>query len=370
MKSQQEKQYVGIDVGKRLVQVCRITAEGRIQRMQTDTGTAGMKVLCTWLVANDVVAIEAGNLAFRIAGILKSSLGCTVHILNPGDIAMIHSSLKKTDKEDALKLARLVARFSESELPLVPIPSEDEQDARRLLKEQDYWTRQVRSAKNRLHSIFAAAGFTAITKKDVATSKRRLRAMALFGSDAALGLFRVEAERTNLHLEYLEDRTRLIEEKIRLTLRKHKDYATIALSLPGVGPVLTLAFFAYLGDCRRFSSGKQVSNYAGLVPRVDISGDIVHYGRIIKRGNRHIKRCIVQGGWAMSRSKSSGRLGTFFQRKRSEIGNGKAVIALSRKIVETFYAMMRDGTIYADSDPIALKAKLARCGITETETGD
>ncbi|EMN00375.1 hypothetical protein LEP1GSC035_2723, partial [Leptospira noguchii str. 2007001578] len=32
-------------------------------------------------------------------------------VLNPGDLATIYQSLKKTDKEDSLKIARLIQRF-------------------------------------------------------------------------------------------------------------------------------------------------------------------------------------------------------------------------------------------------------------------
>ncbi|EPG83463.1 hypothetical protein LEP1GSC048_2573 [Leptospira santarosai serovar Shermani str. 1342KT] len=31
--------------------------------------------------------------------------------MNPGDLATIYQSLKKTDKEDSLKIARLIQRF-------------------------------------------------------------------------------------------------------------------------------------------------------------------------------------------------------------------------------------------------------------------
>ncbi|EMN01765.1 hypothetical protein LEP1GSC035_2638 [Leptospira noguchii str. 2007001578] len=43
-------------------------------------------------------------------------------VLNPGDLATIYQSLKKTDKEDSLKIARLIQRFPIEELPVVPIP--------------------------------------------------------------------------------------------------------------------------------------------------------------------------------------------------------------------------------------------------------
>ncbi|AVQ10783.1 Transposase [Leptospira santarosai] len=66
------------------------------------------------------------------------------------------------------------------------------------------------------------------------------------------------------------------------------------MSMPGIGMVTSLAIMSYMGDCKRFSSGKQAAYYAGLVPRVDISGDTVRYGRIVSRGCHSIRRVIVQ----------------------------------------------------------------------------
>ncbi len=44
--------------------------------------------------------------------IAKSILnkGVQVIVLNPGNLATIYQSLKKTDKEDSLKIARLIQR--------------------------------------------------------------------------------------------------------------------------------------------------------------------------------------------------------------------------------------------------------------------
>nr|WP_229266423.1 IS110 family transposase [Leptospira sp. severe_002] len=38
-----------------------------------------------------------------------------------------------------------------------------------------------------------------------------------------------------------------------------------------------------------------------MVPRVDISGDTVRYGRIINRGCHSIRRVIVQAAWSLVR---------------------------------------------------------------------
>ncbi len=49
--------------------------------------------------------------------------------------------------------------------------------------------------------------------------------------------------------------------------------------------ITDLAFAAYVGTGKRFTNLAQVSNFIGLVPRIDISCTQVHYGGITKKGN-------------------------------------------------------------------------------------
>jgi transposase len=53
-------------------------------------------------------------------------------MLNPGNFAVIWQSTRKTDKEDAYKLALLIQRFREDELPIVAVPSERQEAMRDL----------------------------------------------------------------------------------------------------------------------------------------------------------------------------------------------------------------------------------------------
>ena len=42
---------------------------------------------------------------------IQATVGCQVYVLNPSHLPLIYGSVKKTDKEDALKLARKVRSF-------------------------------------------------------------------------------------------------------------------------------------------------------------------------------------------------------------------------------------------------------------------
>ena len=87
--------------------------------------------------------------------------------------ATIYQSLKKTDKEDALKLGRLIKRIPDNELPVVSLPSEKEEQARRLASENGFDKASRTRLINRLHSIFAREGITEVSKAELKNKTTR-----------------------------------------------------------------------------------------------------------------------------------------------------------------------------------------------------
>ncbi|EMF33584.1 IS110 family transposase, partial [Leptospira interrogans] len=222
----QEVKYVGVDCGKKSIEVVRINSENSLERRQFSTTESGINNLLQWLTLNDIVGLDflaslransnrcflaisltmnrsIGSQSFRIAKSILNK-GIQVIVLNPGDLATIYQSLKKTDKEDSLKIARLIQRFPIEELPVVPIPNDEEEDNRRLCTEQENWTRQLTQSKNRLHSLFTQAGLTHITKKHLRTKANREISVALLPSR-----YQKEAERILKVLDLVEQNLKL-----------------------------------------------------------------------------------------------------------------------------------------------------------------
>ncbi|EKR71934.1 transposase, IS116/IS110/IS902 family [Leptospira noguchii str. 2006001870] len=303
---------------KENLEVIRINSEGSYERRQFSTTENGISNLLNWLNPNDVVGLEAGSQSFRIAKSILNK-GIQVIVLNPGDLATIYQSLKKTDKEDSFKIARLIQRFPIEELPVVPIPNDEEEDNRRLCSEQENWTRQLTQSKNRLHSLFTQAGLTHITKKHLRTKANRETSVGLLPSR-----YQKEAERILKVLDLVEQNLKLIEEEIKEALKKNQAYTQTIMSMPGIGMITSLAIMSYMGDCKRFSSAKQAAYYVGLVPRVDISGDSAYYGRIVNRGCHSIRRVIVQAAWSLVRCQHGGKIKEFYQRLYPKKGAKKS----------------------------------------------
>jgi transposase len=129
------------------------------------------------------------------------------------------------------------------------------------------------------------------------------------------------------------------------------------MSIPGVAVISAFTFLAYIGVSNRFSSAKKPSSYAGLVPRMDISGDQIRYGRI-KPGCIPIKSIILQTSWGLIRLNMQGPLKEFYQRLYQKIGKKKAAVATVRKLLETFYTMLKNKETYWPADAIYVQRKL------------
>jgi transposase len=71
--------------------------------------------------------------------------------------------------------------------------------------------------------------------------------------------------------------------------------------LPGVGPLISTAFVAEIGDPRTFRNERQVAAWLGLVPRQHSSGGKPRLFGISKRGDPYLRCLLVHGARAMLR---------------------------------------------------------------------
>ena len=195
-----------------------------------------------------MVALEAGNQSFRLTKRIMKKVKCDVVILNPSDLAMIYQSLKKTDKEDALKLARLIKRIPREELPEVPLPSAKEEKARRLVSEHGYWTKQKVMSQNRLHSIFTREGFTEITRNHLNGKKKRTECLERLRSSDSFD----EASRLAEMIDMVRDRLKTVQQKMKEMLIEDKEFTRMVMSMPGVGEITAITLMVFVNFTKKF----------------------------------------------------------------------------------------------------------------------
>jgi len=361
------KRFIGIDLSKRTYEAAAIHAENStITRWNGKLDPHGREALVRRLASGDIVALEAGTASFKIAKELQEKEGVTVVVLNAANLAIIHASLKKTDKEDALKLARLVQKFSLEELPVVPLPTDEEMEHRALVAHETRFRQDRVRLINRLHAVFLRSGFPDHTKRQLGIRSTRetliLEELDGFNLVEAMNLHKM----INEYEAILED----LDRQINDTVVACGEDAEILLSIPGFGVKTTMAVLAYAGDMRRFENPSQLVNYIGFSPRLYASGDLERTGSITKRGNPQVRWLLIQSAWCMVQSKAANPLKAHFEAmlKRGK-AKSVAIVALARKLLEMVYILLTRRERYRYIDPCLYTTKLRRIGFNLVGAG-
>lgn len=336
-----ETRYVGIDLAKRTYQVAIAGKKGKAVLSNGKTCADGRAALYGKLRPGDMVALEAGNMAFIMAKEIGKAVGCRVYVLNPSQLAVIYRSMKKTDKEDALKLAHILEDCREERLPTVALPGDREMLRRKLLAASGKATSCRTAAINRLHALFVSQGITTVAKRDLAAAAaREATVKRLTGFELEEAWHLVEG------IALYEKRIAELDARIGEESAGDEGIERLQ-TVPGVGPKISFAFASRVA-AERFENASQVSNFLGLVPWVSMSGETSRYGRITKRGNGQLRALLVQGAWSLVRSKNGGCLKARYEymTKVKGVPKKKAIVAVARRLAELLYVLLRDGTSY------------------------
>jgi len=115
---------------------------------------------------------------------------------------------------------------------------------------------------------------------------------------------------------------------------------------PGVGAVTALATEVFVGDPVRFSDGKAIASYVGMIPSEYSSGRRQRLGALSKQGNPFLRfRWCEAAAHAVRRDPDLRR---FYRRKVAQKGFAKANVAAARKLGIRLWIMLRDQIDYAE----------------------
>lgn len=336
------RRFVGIDQSKKSFEVCIVSDDGPdIKRHKFLTTSEGIHSFTKILKSTDVVGLETGNNAFRLAKHILNQCLCTVHVLNAGDLHVIFRSLKKTDKEDALRIARFLRRHPEQELPTVRIPDDEEMAMRALASHQESLQKMRTHRINELHSLLWNAGETTPGKNSLKRKAIRQEYMNLLNN-----AYRNIAYRICEAIDLLEQQEKEIVKEQQEMLRKRNEEVAISMSMPGVGIQTAFVIAAFLGNMERFGDKRQLGHYSGFTPKVDCSGIQNRYGHITKKGPKQLRRVMNQAAWGSLRSVDGDRFREMYERIKARRGAKIAIVAVSRKMLELLYIMHTRQQLY------------------------
>jgi transposase len=92
---------------------------------------------------------------------------------------------------------------------------------------------------------------------------------------------------------WLDERIETITAEIEKIAAKQAACARL-MSIPGVGPIISTALVAAIGDGEAFDRGRDFGAWLGVVPRQYSTGGRTVLGRISKQGNTYLRMLFIQ----------------------------------------------------------------------------
>lgn len=297
----------------------------------------------------DRVVIEVCDMAGWVKDLCET-LGIPIQIANVNTEGWRWRNVKnKTDQTDVLKLARLSAM---NQLPTVHLPDRQTRHWRSLILYRHKLVERRTAVKNSIHALLVAEGRAMKAGRDAWTSEsmQDLRKLAKPISECANMHDDLWSGHLHMELDNLQHLQRQIDElDEKLDAVGEADHRVIRLrTIPGVGPRLSELVVAVIDDPKRFENSRQVSAYAGLVPRRYQSGQMDRSGRISKQGCGKLRKLLLEIAWGMLQHNAHGR--NVFQRisKGQKTRRKQAAVALARRVLCWCWAMLRDSADWRD----------------------
>jgi transposase len=289
-------QVRGLDVHKETITVA--VADGRggearsvgtirnqpeaVARLVRKLGGPGRLVCC----------YEAGPCGYGLQRQL-TALGATCQVVAPSLVPTRPGDRVKTDRRDALKLARLLRS---GELTAVWVPEAAHEAVRDLSRARGDAREDLQRARQRLGKLLLRlgvhppAGVRAWTKRHAAwLDTVRLPHPP---QQVVLGEYRLAVTQAHERLKRLEGELALAAEQ-----GPHAAVLAALQTCRGVGLITATTLVAELGDLRRFPSPRELMKYVGVVPSEASSGGRQRRGPVTKTGNRHVRHVIVEAAW-------------------------------------------------------------------------
>lgn len=162
-------------------------------------------------------------------------------------------------------------------------------------------------------------------------------------------------ERLHAHFKYLSEQIGEIDREMVRQLADD-DLGQRLLSIPGVGPVTASVLAAEMGDGKQYACSRDFAASIGLVPRQYSTGGRANLLGISKRGDKNIRRLLVQcaRAYMMRLERQSGRLAEWVRAMLARRHSNVVACALANKLARTAWALAtRHTTFNAGANSLA-----------------
>src|SRR5207244_5294998 len=275
---------IGIDIGKNSFHLVGLDQRGAIVLQQKVSRAQLERRLAN--IPRCLIGMEACSGAHHI-GRQLAALGHDVRLI-PAQYVKPFLKGHKNDYRDAEAIAEAVQRPT---MHFVAIKTPEQMDLLALHRVRSRLVGQRTGVINQIRGFLIERGIA--VRQGVVPLRKALPDILSSNTPA------MSPRIVNLRAELGQDWRRLDERIAAVSadiesLVELDEACQRVMTVPGVGPIISSAVVAAIGNGAGFTQGRDFGAWLGLVPKQESTGDRTILGKISKRGNKYLRTRFVQ----------------------------------------------------------------------------
>ena len=323
-----------MDIHSKIIVCTTLDEDGEIVRKDSfENSFDKMQEYLSKFHEGDIFVMESTGFYEPLYDFIESH-GFSVKLANPLKIKLIAESRMKNDDVDSEILAKLLKN---DWIPESYVPPREIREMRRIVRTRIQLKRDLTRMKNRIH--FELLRMHVDYEVNIFTWNGRIF------------LRNLNNNRILSYLAVMES----LEAEIRKIDSLMENYSSIPgvinlQTIPGIGLFSALVIYSEIGDIQRFCDSGKLISYAGMVPSVRQSSDIIHHGRITYQGSKNLRWIVVEALHTHMINDPGSTITSFYKHLAKRKGKSKAIIAASNKLLKAVYWILKENRPYYSRD--------------------
>jgi len=329
---------IGIDLGKNWFHLVGMDEHGKpVYRKKLNRAQLG-----EWIVTLKpcIVAMEACP-GSQFWGRRFQHAGHVVRVI-PAQFVKPYLKSNKNDFNDAEAIAEAGSRGT---MRCVALKSADQLELQALHRVRQRFIVERTAVVNQMRALLLEHGWVVPIGRELFA--RRLPTI-LGDLEHGLTVRMVQLiERLRRRWRALDDELASISNEI-VQIAADSELCRRVRTVPGVGPIVSTALIAAVGNGAAFRRARDMSAWLGLVPKQYSTGGKSTLGGISKRGNAYLRMMVIQGARALliHMKRDQSRIGLWLRELEQRSHPHVALIALANKIVRICWKVLTSGQNY------------------------
>ena len=339
--------FIGLDVSQKTTAVCIVDAVGgRVWRGQCRSTPEQIEAIVRQHAAAGArIGIETGPMTTWLVHELRGRDLDVICLDARHARAALKMQLNKTDQNDAEGLAQIMRT---GWFRSVHVKSFETHRARALLGARAQLVGMTTRLSNHIRGVLKTFGLLPGAMRGLPFD-RRVEALLEGRPDVAPVVEPMLAAWRQIRVQIAA-----FDKAVRVEV-KANSVCRLLMTVPGIGALTGLAYVSTIEDPDRFRRSRAVGAHCGLTPRQYQSGQIDRSGHISRCGDILTRTLLYEAaGVILTRLKRSCGLKDWADAIAKRAGNGKARVALARKLSVILHSIWRSGEPFRWTDePVA-----------------